>query len=834
MSTEPPNDANSSAKTWREVRACFEACLEANAEQRIGLLIKVEAAVRDEVAELLRQHEDSAGQLEPERWHPALMQAACEVVTVGNRIGDCRIVRVLGRGGMGTVYLAEQEAPRRHVAIKLLATNVADDEAQRRFQLEAELLGRLHHPGIAQIYEVGVHEEQTSFGTMKWPYFAMEYIADALTLAEWARAQQHTEQQLLAVFLQICSAVQHAHERGVVHRDLKPQNVLIDTNHRVKVIDFGIARSELQPTGMLESAMPEGLASQDAVRQAPVTQPGDLIGTLHYMAPEQIRGDSLNIDTRTDVHALGLVLYELLTGKQPFDFAGKSLPEIGQILCEQPAPALRQARDTQGRTATSIDLELIVQTALAKEPARRYAQAGSLAEDLERYLQHEPIRARAPSLRYQLKLFARRRRGLVTAVAALLLVATVGGVSSLVYAIRAQQAEGRAVQEGEQKLQAMQRVFRNALHSVINLPRQLEGLPGATKLRNEMIARAVQQLEFVEQHAPLNRSMRLALARAYFDVAGIQGTDFTGHVGDREAALRSLDRAQGYVEHVLRSKDVAADSAREPLVLQFDIEFERMEALFEINQRSEQGAASWQRVETLLAHLVQVLPKGDAALRNIQAACAKRRGHIAMGQRDPAEAVRHFEQSRDLLLTAQRGQEPSDHVKARVGALYRFIAVAEKMGQRNHHAKIAFAKAVASLKFVEQQPNNLPVRRLYAMVRTDLGYTQASQGKTEVGEAHMRWSHQELERQMALDADNVAVATSLAAACNKLSEHIAIQGKYAESKAKSRNHYQEAKQLALRGLELARPLRERSRDMMNIMLVAECERVLGLCNDALR
>jgi serine/threonine protein kinase len=451
---------------WCSVRTLFEQCLELDQADRARHLQRAAVAVRDEVESLLRERDQNAGRLDPDHCHGALLTATTAAASPGSRIGPYRIVAVIGRGGMGTVYLAQEGQPQRQVALKVLAAAVSGSEAERRFRLEAELLGRLRHDGIAQIYAADVHEQQTDLGTVRWPFFAMEYVEGANTLAAWAAARPRGERELLVVFLQVCAAVQHAHERGVVHRDLKPQNVLIGPGDRVKVIDFGIARSIDRP-----APVPGAL-----------THTGQLLGTLHYMSPEQIRGDGAAIDTRTDVHALGVVLYELLTGRLPFDLDGRSLPDIGRVICEAEPRPLRAVRPD-----LDADLELILATAMAKQPQRRYSTAGSLAEDLERHLQREPIRARPPSLGYQLAMFARRRRGLVTAVAALLLVSTVGGATSLLFMVRAQHAERQAVLDSQQKAAAMRVIFDSAMRTVLELPDQLSAAPDATRLKRKVL-----------------------------------------------------------------------------------------------------------------------------------------------------------------------------------------------------------------------------------------------------------------------------------------------------------------------------------------------------------
>src|SRR5262245_29634776 len=231
-------------------------------------------------------------------------------------IGQYKIIRLIAEGGMGAVYEAEQERPHRKVALKVIKAAWAEPDLLRRFTQESTALGRLQHPGIAQIYESGVAE--TSFGAQ--PYFAMELI-HGLPLTVYADAKRLDLRKRLGLLEQVCAAVEHAHQRGIIHRDLKPANVLVDEHGQPKVLDFGLAR-------VTDS-------DAQATRQ---TDMGQVLGTLAYMSPEQVQGDVLDIDTRTDVYSLGVILYELLAGKRPYDI-GKTLPDaVSTILNSDPRP----------------------------------------------------------------------------------------------------------------------------------------------------------------------------------------------------------------------------------------------------------------------------------------------------------------------------------------------------------------------------------------------------------------------------------------------------------------------------------------------------------------
>ncbi len=332
-------------------------------------------------------------------------------------IARYRIVGVLGEGGMGIVYEAEQDQPRRSVALKVIKPGFATPELVWRFEHESKALGRLQHPGIAQIYEASTAD--TGFGMQ--PYFAMEFIRGK-SLLVYAEEHRLNTRERLALMVKICDAVQHAHDRGLVHRDLKPANILVDDFCQPKILDFGVAR-----------------VTEGDARATRVTDLGQIVGTLAYMSPEQVLADPQQVDRRSDIYSLGVVLYELLSGHLPYNVSRVPLHEAIQTIREEDPTSLSSIdRHYRG------DVETIVGKALEKDKMRRYGEAAHLAADIQRYLQDEPITARPPSTSYQLKKFTRRHRALVTGAAAVFLVLTAGLIVSSWQAIRANRAERAA------------------------------------------------------------------------------------------------------------------------------------------------------------------------------------------------------------------------------------------------------------------------------------------------------------------------------------------------------------------------------------------------------
>lgn len=346
----------------------------------------------------------------------------------GLEIPGYRLLRVLGEGGMGTVYAAEQESPRRQVAIKVL--HARSPNALVRFRAEADIMARLDHPGIARVLEAGDAGGQ--------PYLVMEHV-DGVTLDRYAR--ELDREQRLALFAELCEAIHHAHVKSVIHRDLKPSNVMVRPTGRVVVLDFGVAR--------LASA--EGSTPSD-------TRAGDLIGTPIYMSPEQARLQADKVDARSDVYTLGVMLYELLCDELPYDVRGLALPAVTRLITEdEPRSLGRRVPELRG------DLDAITHKALRKAPDERYQSALALGEDVRRHLQRLPVSVRSPGTVEQLQRFIRRRPLLAASIAGALLAVTAFAVivTGLWLEARAARRTAEAAQqrtaEAQRRTEAAQR-----------------------------------------------------------------------------------------------------------------------------------------------------------------------------------------------------------------------------------------------------------------------------------------------------------------------------------------------------------------------------------------
>ncbi|MBL9130087.1 MAG: serine/threonine protein kinase, partial [Verrucomicrobiaceae bacterium] len=363
----------------------------------------------------------------------------------GMVIGAFTLKECLGQGGFGAVWLAEQSAPvRRQVALKILKLGMDTREVIARFEQERQALAVMDHPNIARVLDAG----STPSGR---PFFVMELVRGVM-ITQFCDERKLSATERLRLFIEVCHAVQHAHQKGIIHRDLKPANILV-TEHegraQVKVIDFGIAKA----TG-----------AEKLTDLTIVTQIHRLIGTPAYMSPEQITG-AQDVDTRTDIYSLGVVLYELLTGRTPFEpdeLAAAGREGMMRVLLEKPAPkpstrirtmeatvlqSIAEARQTRPAEFMRLmrgDLDWIIMKALEKERDRRYDAANALCADVERYLAHQPVLARAPGAMYVMTQFARRNRVAVTGAAAVLLALLAGLIASTVLFLRERDALAKA------------------------------------------------------------------------------------------------------------------------------------------------------------------------------------------------------------------------------------------------------------------------------------------------------------------------------------------------------------------------------------------------------
>ncbi|USN98775.1 MAG: tetratricopeptide repeat protein [Phycisphaeraceae bacterium] len=453
-----------------------------------------------------------------------------DALASGPEIRGYRVLGLLGEGGMGAVYEAEQERPHRRVALKVIRSGLVTRSLLARFRREAEVLGRLNHPGIAQIYEVGVGEA----GGRQLPYLAMELV-EGVSVTAYAEANKLGTRDRLELACRICEAVEHAHQRGVIHRDLKPANILVDASGRPKILDFGVAR----------------LTDSDVLVTTLQTEAGQIVGTAGYMSPEQATGNPDDLDTRSDIYSLGVVIFELLAGRLPISVERLPLPDAIRAIRETEATRIGSVN-----TALRGDVDTILAKALERDKARRYQSASELGGDIRRFLDDQPIVARPPSTFYQLVKFTRRNRVLVASTAAVILALAVGLVAATVSLSRERQAkadmqaaltsESKARGQAEESLERARGSSKFLEHILLGLgPDEAKGRD--TALLEAMLMQAESSLDDEVANPAVRADMLTIMGRTHHAIF------------EYEQAARLLDKAHDLYD-TLEPDDPAAST----------------------------------------------------------------------------------------------------------------------------------------------------------------------------------------------------------------------------------------------------------------------------------
>jgi serine/threonine protein kinase len=522
---------------WEKIKEVFGGALECNASERAAFLDQAcgdDRSLRQELESLIKAHESSSN-----LWQYPLRPGPPDNIE-GRFIGPYQLVKKIGEGGMGQVWLAQQTAPlQRKVALKLARWGMYDDTLLHRFRAERQSIAVMDHPAIAKVFDAGA----TSEGQ---PYFVMEYVA-GVPITDYCNQKKLNISDRLELLIKVCEGVQHAHQKAILHRDLKPANILVadvDGKPVPRIIDFGLAKA----------------INRDITYETVNTRIGHFVGTPGYMSPEQYDPASTDVDTRTDVYSLGVILYVLLTGSLPFetkDWKDKPLDEILRGLHDRdpvrPSTKVSADRDTSFTTADARgtepkqlvialrgDLDSITMKAIEKDHTRRYASVTAFTDDLRRYLKHEAVSARPDTFAYRTAKFARRNRTAVAFISAALAL-VIGSLSiGLLIANRERKiAERRFAQ------------VRQLANKFVALDEDIRGLPGSTKVRMQLVSDSLQYLTSLGSDVHGDKDLALEIAYAYVRVAHAQGDPTSPNLGQFPEAEASLDKAENFVDSVL-------------------------------------------------------------------------------------------------------------------------------------------------------------------------------------------------------------------------------------------------------------------------------------------
>ena len=526
------------AQQWARIQALFSEAVELPPAERAAFLQRAPDIDQGELADvesLLRAHEDAGDFLEV----PAIQlilpgeTADSSAERLGQRIGPYQLIGKLGDGGMGEVYRAVRADGQydKQVAIKLVRFGWNSAAMLERFRQERQILAALESPNIARLYDGGTTEDGV-------PYVVMELI-EGTRIDQYCNENRLNVAQRLKIFREVCGAVQYAHQHLVIHRDIKPSNILVTNDGVPKLLDFGIAR-------MFGAEPDAGAATGSAA--APKEATRAVMMTPGYASPEQIRGET--ITTSTDIYSLGVVLYELLTGQPPFIAAGAAPHELARLICEvqPPTPSYAVAHSGAGaKWPRRRDLDNIVMKALRKEPARRYATADQLGDDIRRYLNGLTVAATPDSLSYRVGSFVRRH--------SLGLVATALIVAVAITAILIDLSEARvAAANGQRAERRFEDVHQLATSLVFELHDAIRDLPGAVNARRILVERGVKYLDSLAEESNGDPVLQHDLATSLIRLGDVQGNPYDASLGDIAGAERSYAKALKLAEAVYAKK----------------------------------------------------------------------------------------------------------------------------------------------------------------------------------------------------------------------------------------------------------------------------------------
>ena len=769
--TQPPRaDA---AQHWQRVKALLAEALELDADARPAFVDTAsgsDTALRDELLVLLATEQQApADALEPPPldWLLDALQDHATQAWIGRRLGPYRLTALIAQGGMGQVYRAERADGQyeQQVAVKLMHHGAGRPDAAARFVTERQILASLDHPNLAKVLDGGVTDDGV-------PYFVMEFVAgqpidrycDGLALPVPAR---------LALFRTVCRVVHYAHLKGVVHRDLKAANILVTHEGVVKLVDFGIAKR-------LDPAEPPA-DTATALRAM----------TLAYASPEQVRGGP--ITPASDLYSLGVVLYRLLTGTDPYPADLASDYELARAICDlEPLPPSR-APGLPDRPGIPADLDAVVLMALRKDPARRYASAEQLADDLFRHLEHLPVQARRGAWGYRASRFLLRHRAAVAA-AALANLALLAGLGLAAY----QTLEANRQRERARHHLRDTRQLANVL--ILDVYQAISSLPGSTAARELVVRNALSYLRRAASESTGDPSQRLEVAKGLRNVGDLQGMAGYANLGDFQGALESYDAALAMLA------TPGHPTAEEPAMQQeLAALYQRKGRVLTMLGRPQEAGTALREGQALAAAVVRGQP-GNRMARLHQATLHGNLSDLLQALGDMAASTREQDAAIVLFeaLAAESIDDPDIGLSLATGLSRRAQALIDdgladaSAGER---ALREFDRAQQVLRrFSSAHPGNTSLARSGAYIERRIGALMLRLGRPHEAEQHHHQAVQTLTRLVEADPLAHQFKTDLAGAYSHLSMALDALGDQPASMAAARAAVAQAEQLPANSL----------------------------------
>lgn len=707
---------------YHQIKELFQSAIELEADARAEFLSEAcgdDISLKAEVELMLAASEEAESFIEVPAYQLAENFTTKKVLpqdpTAGSFIGHYKIIREIGEGGMGAVYLAVRadDQYKKRVAIKLIKGGANNSYLRRRFLSERQILASLDHPNIAKLLDGGTTEDGS-------PYIVMDYI-EGLPINEYCDNNKLSTVDRLKLFRQICAAVHYAHQNLVIHRDIKPGNIIVTADGIPRLLDFGIAK-------LLNPELSGQTLDMTAGPMGPMTP--------EYASPEQVRGETLT--TSSDIYSLGIVLYELLTGHRPYKFTSRVPHAIAQIICEQEpqkpstvinrietnpydfsdtAPVVspesvsrtREGQVEKLRRRLQGDLDNIVLMAMRKEPANRYASVEQFSEDIRRHLEGLPCIARKATFSYKATKFIRRNK---ISVAASLLVALtlIGGVITTLWQARVAHVERMKAEQRFNDVRTLANSFMFEIHDGI------ETLPGSTPVRQLLVTKALQYLDSLSRESSTDIALRRELATAYLKVGDIQGNPTVANLGDMEGALISYQKAL-QIRQSLPTEDTPVKDAALDLATSYD----RVGDMLLLNHNIEETTENYQKALEIRERLAEKEPN-QAQIRYDLSLSYSNIADALTQAGDPSNSLENYRKALSIRQALLVQDTTNTKYRRSIAALYyRMGQLIFDGGDKVGGVETA-RKSLAMFESLSQEnPQNSKARRELALAHNNLG-----------------------------------------------------------------------------------------------------------------